>query len=390
MKKINRSRRSFLSTSLKAGIALPFAGAALTSCMSSAKEESGSIKPLNILILGGTSFLGPHQIKYALERGHKVSTFTRGKTIPKINAEVFEQVEPLIGDRVDNLTALENRKWDVVIDNSGRNPEWTEATAKLLKDSCELYLYVSSTGVFFPYVNSEFKEDSKVLLELPAEIDEVEKPSYDFGIMKANSEIAAKTNFGEGRTIVVRPTYMYGPGDRTDRFVHYPVRLPKGGETLVLGRRDDQVQYIDIRDSAEWMIRLAESKTVGTHHAVGPASFQGLAEFMTEAQKAFDVEASFVYADDYDWLKENGLYYALPWIMADGNDLGGLKINNSKSLQNGISFRPLTQTIKDTHDWWLSDAVDEERRTKYHASERSLLAREAELLEKWKNYQAAK
>ncbi len=384
MKQPNKSRRSFLRTTVKAGIALPFAATALSSCMSSTSNEDQ--KSLNILILGGTSFLGPHQIKYALERGHKVSTFTRGKTIPKVNAEVFSQVESLIGDRADNLKALENRKWDVVIDNSGRRVEWTEATAQLLKESCNLYLYVSSTGVFFPYVQGDFKETSPVLLEHPSDMDQLDKPSYDFGIMKANSENAAKTNFGEDRTIVVRPTYMYGPGDRTDRFVHYPMRLAKGGETLVPGKKDDQVQYIDIRDSAEWMIRLIENKVVGTHHAVGPKFTQTLEQFMFEAQGAFDVESNFAFAEDYDWLKENRLYYALPWIMAEGNELYGLKINNAKSIQNGISFRPLSQTIRDTHDWWLSEAVDDERRNKYNENKNSLMNREDELLEKWKAF----
>lgn len=386
MSKSKPSRRSFLSTTVKAGIALPFAGSVLTSCMSNASGEKNTTKPLNILILGGTSFLGPHQIKYALERGHKVTTFTRGKTIPKINSDVFEKVESLIGDRVDNLTALENRKWDVVIDNSGRRAKWTEDTAKLLKDSCDIYLYVSSTGVFFPYLKANSKENDNVLLEHPTDMDEMDKPSYDFGIMKANSEVAAKTHFGADRTIVVRPTYMYGPGDRTDRFVHYPMRLAKGGDILVPGRKEDQVQYIDIRDSAEWMIRLAENKIAGTHHAVGPANAQTLESFMNEAQTAFNVESNFVYAEDYGWLKENRLFYALPWIMADGNELGGLRINNEKSLQNGITFRPLSQTIKDTHDWWLSDAVDAERRDKYNANERGLMAREAQLLEAWKEF----
>ncbi|MEM9928806.1 MAG: hypothetical protein AAF840_03215, partial [Bacteroidota bacterium] len=166
------TRRSFLDISLKFGLTWPFLMTGLNSCGSPSVEASDTDeaedKKLSILILGGTSFLGPHQIAYAMERGHRITTFTRGKTKPSVHAELFDQVESLVGDREDNLSALEGRSWDVVIDNSGRKTEWTKKTAELLKDSCELYVYVSSTGVYFPYLGDDITEDTEVLLELPA------------------------------------------------------------------------------------------------------------------------------------------------------------------------------------------------------------------------------
>ena len=149
------TRREFLELSGKLSIAIPFLGTALLACDSKTKpakgQENTSPKKLDILILGGTSFLGPHQIAYALERGHKISTFTRGKSMPSVHQDVFEKVEQLIGDRESDLTALENRKWDVVIDNSGQKVEWTKKTAELLKDNVD-FMFTPLQPVFIIHI----------------------------------------------------------------------------------------------------------------------------------------------------------------------------------------------------------------------------------------------
>lgn len=379
MSTTQKSRRTFIKKALAAGVAIPFIGSSILSC----KDNSKS-KKLKILILGGTSFLGPHQVKYAVDRGHEVSIFTRGKTQPTVHKEAFEKVEQLVGDRENNLKALENRSWDVVIDNSGRNVQWTRDTAQLLKDSCGLYLYISSTGVYFPYFTGDLKEAQEVLLEEPENTeDENLKLEYWYGVMKANSELEASKAFGKDRTIVVRPTYMFGPGDRTDRFTHWPVRLAKGGDVLVPGKKEDPVQYVDVRDVAEWCIRLAEQNLVGTYNAVGPKEPITMQEFVAEAAKAFDVEHTFVYVDDYDFLKENNVYYIVPWIMLDKYNYGSAMVNNQKALANGLSIRDLTISIKETHDWWYSDALTQERRDKLEKNEKSTLFGEQEIIKKW-------
>ena len=384
-----QSRRAFVETGIKTAIALPFVLSGLSSCDSSPEEDSKETSPeskkLSILILGGTSFLGPHQIAYALERGHSVSTFTRGKTKPTIHQDLFDQVEQLIGDRQDNLTALQDRQWDVVIDNSGRDVEWTKATAQLLKDSCDLYVYTSSTGVYYPYVDSDFTEASTVLMEEPESLEnEDEKIEYWYGVMKANSEQEAIKAFGADRTIVVRPTYMIGPADKTDRFIHWPIRLSKGGEILVPGKAGDAVQYADVRDVAEWMIRLIEERNTGTFNAVGPKEAQDIHAFVEEAKGAFDVESSSVKIDDYDFLIENDIYYIVPWIMPTGNNAGSAKINHEKAKANGFSLRPITETIKDTYAWWNSDAISQEKRDEVELNPDSILQREASIIVQWK------
>ncbi|EDP69474.1 hypothetical protein FBALC1_05263 [Flavobacteriales bacterium ALC-1] len=387
MKKLN-SRRTFIKKGALASIAIPLLGSNLISCKSETQKEPNEAKTeskkLSILILGGTSFLGPHQVAYAISRGHKVSTFTRGKTKPTVHAEIFDQVEQLIGDRENNLKALENRKWDVVIDNSGRKVEWTKATANLLKDNVGMYMYTSSTGVYYPYLTDNISEETKLVLSMPEGLTEDEQYEQEYGVMKGNSELEAIKAFGKERTIVVRPTYMIGPADKTDRFIHWPIRLAKGGEILVPSKKEDPVQYVDVRDIAEWFIRLAENQQHGTYNGVGPKDAQTMQEFVKQAAQSFDVKSSFVMVDDYDFLIKNKVYYSVPWIMPHEKNYGSARISNSKSIAAGLTFRPLKETVNDTYNWWISDAITEERRQKFEANPNTLLAKEKDILESWK------
>ncbi len=379
-----KSRRIFLTKGLALGIGLPVAGN-LGRLSHLGHFASPAKHPLKILLLGGTSFLGPHQIAYALGRGHAISIFTRGKTKPTIHRELFAHVEHLVGDRADDLTALENRKWDAVIDNSGHNVEWNRSSATLLRDNVETYLFTSSTGVYYPYLGSDIRENSELVLELPEVMTEDEKLEYGYGVMKANSEIVTKEIFGKDRTIVVRPTYMMGPGDTTDRFTYWPERLSKGGQVLVPGKADDPVQFIDARDVAGFMIRLLEQKAIGTYNAVGPASRTGMMAFIHGAHASFSSKADFVVVDDYDFLLENGIPYSVPWIMPTGKNFGSARANIDHGVNSGLTFRPLSKSLRDIYDWWHSDVVSEESRQKLSSSPKSLMAREAGILTAWKN-----
>ena len=384
-----KSRRAFIKKGIKTSIGISLLSSSIysNSFREKKKFEHSDKKgiPLNILILGGTSFLGIHQVAYALKRGHTISIFTRGKTEPSIHKHLFEKVERLIGDRKDDLTALKNRKWDVVIDNSGHDAKWTQKSASLLKKNCGLYLYTSSTGVYYPYLKSDIKEDAELLLKIPEGItDEYEKMEYGYGVMKANSELAAIRQFGKNRTIIIRPTYMFGPADKTNRFIHWPIRLNKGGEVLVPGKVGDMVQYIDVRDVAAWMIRLIEYKKVGIYNAVGPKENQSIYEFATEAKQAFSVKNTFMKVDDYQFLTEHKIYDIIPWILPTGKNKGSAKINNKKALANGLKIKQLAESIQDTYEWWQSDAVSQEQRNSVELNPESMLMREKSILEAWK------
>ena len=342
--------------------------------------------PLKILILGGTSFLGPHQIAYALERGHEVSTFTRGKTIPKIHADLFSNVEQLVGDREDNLEALKNRKWDVVIDNSGRKTKWTEDTAQLLVDNVGYYMYTSSISVYYPYYGDDFSEKRVPVTEIPGDASENEKRNYEYGVMKATSELAAINVFGADRTMVVRPTLIVGPGDRTDRFPYWVARIEKGGDIIIPGGRDEVVQYIDVRDLAEWMIRLLENKAAGTYNGSGPGFKMTTNAFIHGIHASFNSPVNYIQIDDLDFLKENNIIGIQPWVIQLPEYAGMSKSDNSKAIDADLRFRPLSETVAATKEWWYSDAVSDERRKNILMGERSFMQREAEILEKWQSW----
>jgi 2'-hydroxyisoflavone reductase len=338
-------------------------------------RRAGARAPLNVLILGGTNFLGPHQVRVLLDRGHRVSIFTRGQREPVMFPEVFERVEHLVGDRNGDLTTLAGRRWDAVIDNSGQQVQWARESAALLRES-GLYLFVSSTGVFYPYLTTDIREDGPVPLA-----DDPPREQMSYGVMKALSEQAVRDVFGD-RAILIRPGYIVGPGDSTDRFPYWPARLHRGGTVLVPGKPDDPVQLIDVRDLVEWMVRLIESRTGGTFNAVGPQAPLTMAEFVYGARAAVSTPVSWVWVDDYDFLEAQRLRFAIPWILPRGDQLGAMRINHDRALAAGLTYRPLAVTVRDTLDWWYSDAVSADRRknARFAISE----AREREILAAWK------
>jgi len=385
----NNGRRKFLKNSVKAGLVTSFLMPSVNSLgqllpSTAPKTPSGVSNPLKILILGGTGFLGPQLVASALNRGHSVTIFTRGITKPTTHIDVFKHVEHLIGDRENNLEALKGRTWDVVIDNSGYRVEWTRDSVQLLHDKVDLYVYTSSTGVYYPYVSSNIKEGTRLNFEIPEGVDNVEAMEYGYGVMKAKSELEAIHAFGERRTIIVRPTYMMGPGDRTDRFTYWPIRIEKGGEILVPGKAEDPVQYIDVRDVAKWMIQLIEKNNTGTYNAVGPASFTGMHAFIYGVHAAFNAAISFVMIPDYDFLKKFNVLDAIPWIMPTGNNFGSARVNKQLAIQNGLTYTPLATSCRDIYDWWYSDVIREDHRELLLTGSGSLMTREKEIIADWK------
>lgn len=379
---MKKNRREFLSNSLALGLApmlidSPFRQFAMT-------EKSK--KSLKILILGGTSFLGPHQIAYALERGHQVSIFTRGKTVPKIHTKLFDKVEKLVGDRENNLESLKKRTWDVVIDNSGRKTKWTEETAKLLVDNVDLYLYTSSISVYFPFHGADFSEKRKLVTIMPKNADPSDIPTYEYGIMKANSEIATINSFGINRSIIVRPTLIVGPGDRTDRFPYWLTRIEKGGDVIIPGSRNEVVQYIDVRDLAEWMIRLLENKITGTFNGSGPGFSMTTNAFVHGIHASFNSPINYIQIDDINFLRKNQLTGIQPWVIQLPKYEGMSKTENNKAIAAGLNFRPLSETVQATRKWWYSNAVSDDRRSNILYGTKSFMNKEQGIISQWNDF----
>jgi 2'-hydroxyisoflavone reductase len=328
-------------------------------------------RAMDLLILGGTGFIGPHLVRLAVERGHRVTTFTRGRRTADLPASVTR----LTGDRNGQLGALEGKRWDAVIDDSATNPDWVRQSTALLRDSVGRYLFTSSTGVYYPYLTRGVDEAHPVLTEAADPKD----GSAAYGVAKARSERVTLEAFGD-RGVVVRPTYIVGPGDTTDRFPYWPVRLARGGETLAPGRRDDAVQLVDVRDLAAFMLKLVEDGRSGIYNAAGPAEPLTMERFLTQAAAAVRSTSRFVWVDDYAFLEEHKIGDSVPWVMLKGNDYGHMHARNAKARAAGLTFRPLADTVRDTLAWWPT--VPEARRAAPRFSIQP--AQEAAALAAWK------
>jgi 2'-hydroxyisoflavone reductase len=349
------TRRDFLtSAAIAGGALLARATPALASATARVFERTART-PLDLLILGGTGFIGPHLVRYAVARGHRVTIFTRGRH----QADLPNGVVRLTGDRNGQLGALVGKRWDAVIDDSATNPDWVRQSAQLLKDSAGRYLFTSSTGVYYPYLKRGLDESIAPHLILTDPKD----GSEAYGVAKARCEHEAQEAFGT-RALIVRPTYIVGPGDTTDRFPYWPVRLSKGGEVLAPGRHDDPVQIIDVRDLTEWMLHLIEEQQSGVYNAAGPKEILTMPMFLEQAKSAIRADVRYTWVDDYEFLATHGIEEAIPWARLVGNDDGMMSVRNDKAIAAGLTFRPLATTVRDTLAWWPT--VPEARRASPH------------------------
>jgi 2'-hydroxyisoflavone reductase len=335
------TRREFVQTSALAGAAL-----GLSAC-------TPSPDPLRILILGGTGWLGPNQVRAALARGHEVTLFNRGQRDP----DMFPELETLIGDRDNDLEALRGREWDVAIDNSATIPRWVKLSTAVLGDSIGAYVFVSSVGVYLPYLTAPLAEDGPIGTIDDPSTEEVDGDTY--GALKALSEQVARDAYPDTYQ-VVRPGYIIGPGDPTDRFTYWPVRMSRGGEVLAPGSPSDPIQQIDVRDLAGFMIDLVEQQASGTFNAVGPVEPTTMGPFLETVREASGSDATLTWVDA-DFLEEHGVSFVTYWAPPRGDYLGMHQIDGSKAFAHGLTTRPLADTTRDTLEWF--NGLDEERRS---------------------------
>ena len=363
-------RRQFLAASVAT------AGLSAIPALASAKIKPAN-RPLNLLFLGGTGFLGPHTVQYAIDRGHKVTLFNRGKT----NKEMFPGLEKIVGDRDpdkgEGLKGLKGRKWDAVIDTSGYVPRLVQASSELLAPNTKQYLFVSTICQYDNWAeggNFGTEERSPAKLEDPT----TEDVRQHYCALKASCEQAADKAM-PGRVTQIRPGLIVGPRDRTDRFTYWPVRFSRGGEILVPGKPSDFTQFIDVRDLAEFMVHSVEKNITGSFNLIRPSMPFGdlIKSCMKVAPK--DAKPTWVSAD---FLAKNDVQ---PWrdlfMWADSTSpgAGALTWSPEKAIKAGLTFRSVDDTVKTTLEWYKT--LPEKRQAKL----RNGLSEEKELhvLKSW-------
>lgn len=327
-------------------------------------------KPLRLLILGGTGFLGPHLVEIARARGHTLTLFNRGRT----RAELFPDIEKLRGDRKGDLRSLEGRSWDAVIDNTGYLPKWVKLSAELLAPRVQQYLFVSSVSVYPDDVAPNADERTATQKLTEPDTEEVLK---HYGALKAACERTVEAAL-VGRATNVRPGLIVGPGDLSDRYTYWVVRMQRGGEVLAPSGPDNPVQVIDVRDLTAWMIHCLEERVVGVFNATGPK--ETLGGMLASCRRAGGGDAKVIYAGAA-FLKEQKVGHwddLKDWQSEEGPGLW--QIDSSKAVKAGLRHRSGDATASDTWKWW--SALPEERRQRLRAG--LTPEREKEVLSAWK------
>jgi 2'-hydroxyisoflavone reductase len=327
---------------------------------------------MRLLIIGGTIFVGYHIVESALRAGHEVTLFNRGQS----NPDAFPQAEKLIGDRNSDLQALKGRRFDAVIDTSGYIPRSVKKLAELLADAVDQYTFISSISVYKEFMVPGMDESGA--------LSEMEDPSSEdvrkyYGEMKVLSERTLDAMM-PGRVLHVRAGLIAGPRDPMDRFTYWTTRAKRGGKTLAPGSPDDPIQFIDARDLADWTIRMVEAKQAGPFNVLGPEYQLTLQHFLDQCKEVTQSDAEYVWVDS-DFLMEKRVipWDEMPlWNPRQGetaNMIHYMALSNEKAMAQGLRFRPLADTIRDTLDWDAARPPDQIRNAGLSAKkEQRLLA----------------
>lgn len=369
---MNNTRRRFIKSGLLGSAAV--AAGCSTEVSLDDDVQTAAWRPLRILILGGTGFIGPHMVKEALRRGHEVELFNRGKT----DSELFPDLKLYVGDRKNGLESLEGGEWDAVVDNSGYVPRYVEESARLLAPAISHYLFISTISVYGDF-SQPIDEDTAVGTLDDESVEEVTGETY--GPLKAMCEQRVVSEVGAARTTILRPTYICGPGDRTDRYSYWPVRTMRGGEMLWPGTPDDNIQIIDVRDLANFTVDCLEMKINGVYNTVTPKGAFKMGTLLEDclAVTGADTTPTWV-STEFINSNEVGASGGLPiWEDPNGESSQLLTVDGSRAAAAGLKNRPTRETARDTISWWKTLPAD---RT---ASLRAGLSpeREAELLASW-------
>lgn len=299
---------------------------------------------LNLLMLGGTRFVGRTIVKAALARGHEVTLFNRGN-----QPDVFPELEHLAGDRDGKLGALKGRTWDAVVDTSGYVPRIVSQSLEALGDQVGHYTFISTLDVYESPDTVGIDESHPVK---PLQDETIEDIQAAYGEMKARCEQLVNGSFPD-RSLIVRCGLVAGPGDLSDRFTYWPSRIAAGGEVLAPGNPEAPIQFIDVRDLAEWTIRMIEAQETGTYNATGPASPASVGHVLQTCADTLGQDTRLTWVSDEFLLQhEIGSWIELPlWLPEEKKAQGLMRLKVDRALGTGLTYRPLADTIRDTYEW---------------------------------------
>lgn len=345
---------------------------------------------MDLLVLGGTVFLGRHVVHAALERGDHVTIFHRGRHPLDAAFSGASRLEVVHGDRRRDLGLLGGRRWDAVIDTSAFVPSEVASAVAELGSRVGRYLFVSSISVYASYAEPNLTEEAP--LATLSEAERIEGESLDredpqqtprfhalYGALKAACERELERLLGD-RAQIVRPGLIVGPHDPTDRFTYWVERGARGGEALAPGSPARPVQLVDARDLGEWMIRIAESARTGPWHATGPDRVLTMGEVLDACIAAANKATRLEWCDEGFLLDAGvGPWMELPlWLPErDASTNGLMRVDCRRAFESGLTFRPLEATVRDTLAWTAARPGDTPRRAGLAPT------RERELLERW-------
>jgi 2'-hydroxyisoflavone reductase len=350
------------------------------------KSPGRAAKPLRVLILGGTGHIGPSHVQAAVKRGHKVAVFSRGKNA----AQLPPGVELLRGDRNGDLKSIKNRDWDAVLDIATFGPVWVRTLGEALQGRVGHYTFISTASVYdTPGNNKQGTDESSKLLEYTGTIDPYSNPRIEghYGSMKVLCEREAEKQF-PGRVLVFRPGYIVGPGDAVGAFTYLPARLAEGGEFLAGGDPSSRVQWIDMRDLADWAILLAERGDTGVFNTIGPAMPMDWITMLRTLRDGSSRPTTLTWVPA-EWLAERKITSwsnLLFWPTEEGIP-GLMRMSSERARAQGLTFRPLQVTARDTLAWY--NALPTERQNEFlmglsgKSTLEDSMAHEKELLREW-------
>jgi 2'-hydroxyisoflavone reductase len=325
---------------------------------------------MNILIIGGTRFLGQHLVEAALERGHRLTLFHRGQTNPGL----FPQVETVLGDRETDLEVLAGRHWEAVIDTCGYFPRQVKLSVEALKDSVSQYVFISTVSVYADFDVLGIDEDYRLATMEDGTVEEITGETY--GPLKALCEKAVQEVFSEN-VLIIRPGLIVGPHDHTDRFTYWPVRVARGGQVLAPVSPHEPTQFIHACDLADFTLKCIEEKATGVFNVVGPEQPCPFGELLETCKRVSGSDAQFVWASA-EFIAEHNVapWMDLPLWIPESESRGFSRVSNARALAAGLEFRSTEEIVRDTLEWASSRPADYEMRAGLQPE------REAELLKK--------